>query len=224
MLFTAAIASTLFASQISAGFVDGATSGLIRRDNREELYRRYVETIVEPVGKRAAVLTTNTPMTSSGKLDVGAWNTMAEAACTKSLDALKGVASNPAGLAVCYNVPQLNEATGVFQADMRLYNISKATGDFQTIPPQQVFVGLSFTGATVQAVNSSQLAMKRSPSSSSDLVSLISWPRGEEGPLEKRSTAPFQVQSYAFVGQVSPGLMLNVNNQSVVPPSSCNDY
>jgi len=111
------------------------------------------------------------------------------------------VASNPSGLAVCYNVPSINNTNGVFEADLRLYNISPPTGDFADIAADQVMVGLSFAGATVQPVNASTL--KRS---TTGIVSLISWPR-DESAIRKRVTNPTLVQDYAFVGQIDQSLL-----------------
>jgi len=131
--------------------------------------------------------------------NVTAWDQQTAAACTSTLEALNGVASNPAGMAVCYNLPYLDNTTGVFEADLRLYMIAPPTGAFATISSANVQVGLAYNGATVSPVNASSL--KRS--ATDNAVSLISWRRG----IQKRVETPTLVQAYAFVGQINPTLL-----------------
>lgn len=157
----------------------------------EENMRRYVDRIVEPMERRQQV----GPSTG---INVTEWDEQTQAACTQSLEALNGVASNPSGMAVCYNLPYLDNSTGVFEADLRLFMIAAPTGTFTNIASSNVQVGLVYNGATVSAVNGSSL--KRRTDSG---TSLISWPRG----MDKRAMAPTMVQSYAFVGQVNKDLL-----------------
>lgn len=169
--------SLLLAGQVSAGAIK--TEGLVRRDDSmEQNMRRYVEALVEPVEKRQTMNTTD-------------WNVETEAACTSALAEMNGTTSDPSGMAICYNIPTLDSQTGVFQADLRLYQIAPPTGDFAGISSDQVMVGLNYAGATVSPVNSSTFVKARSEES------LISWPR------EKRASTPTQAQAYAFVGQIN---------------------
>jgi hypothetical protein len=138
--------------------------------------RRYVDALVEPIERRQTA-------TGTGAVNVTAWDAQTAAACTAQLEALNGVASNPSGLAVCYNLPFLDNTTGVFEADLRLYQIAPPTGGFANIASSNVQVGLAY-----------------------DATSLISWPRDEEG-VQRRATAPTLVQSYAFVGQINKDLI-----------------
>lgn len=188
------VTSLLLVSQVSASII-GNGGNLVRKvDSVEEAMKRYVNSIIEPVQRRQATNITTTSMTG---MNITAWNEQTSAACTASLESLNGVASNPSGLAVCYNLPSLDNTTGVFEADLRLFSIAAPTGDFANIPSQNVQVGLSYNGATVAPVNASSLKRR------SEAVSLISWPRG----LDKRATAPTLLQQYSFVGQINPSLL-----------------
>jgi hypothetical protein len=190
MMWFSTIATSLLLGQVSAGVLGDGTL-LVRRDRTEQKMRRYVDSIVEPIQRRASSTTNATE-----------WNTQTMAACTTALSILNGNASNPSGMAACYNLPYLDNTTGVFQADLRLYSVSAPSGSFANIPSQDVMVGLSYVGATVSAVNASTL-MRRG-----DLVSLISWPRSVDGGLKKRqSTNLTLTQSYAFVGQINKDLL-----------------
>jgi len=187
--------SLLFVSQVVSAGVLGDVSQLVRReDSMEQKVRRYVDTLVEPIERRQSP-------TGTGAINVTAWDEQTAAACTASLEALNGVANNPSGLAVCYNLPFLDNSTGVFEADLRLYMISAPSGGFANIASSNVQVGLAYDGATVSAVNASSLKRRQ------DETSLISWPRDEEGVQKRAAMTPTLVQSYAFVGQINKDLL-----------------
>ena len=154
--------------------------------------RRYVDSIVEPIERRQS---------STSSTNVTQWDAQTMAACITALEALNGNASNPSGMAVCYNIPYLDNSTGVFQADLRLFTISAPSGAFANIPSQNVMVGLQYSGATVSAVNASSLKRR------GDAVSLISWPRSVDGVEKRQAAVPTMAQSYAFVGQINKNLL-----------------
>lgn len=171
------------------------TAHVIRRgESMEESMRRYVDSIVEPIGKRQA-----TPTLPTTGINATEWDAQTQAACTTSLEAMNGVSNNPSGMAICYNLPYLDNSTGVIEADLRLFMIAAPTGSFANIASSNVQVGLAYNGATVSAVNASSLKRR------SDATSLISWPRAVA--VAKRATVPTLIQSYAFVGQVNQNLM-----------------
>lgn len=187
-------ATTLFLAAQASASVLGDVTNLVRRDDSaEHSMRRYVDSIlVEPVEKRS---------TASG-VNATEWAATTTTACMTSLTALNGVANNPSGMGICYNVAYLDNSTGVFEADMRLYMIAAPTGNFAGIASANVQVGLSYNGATVSPLNAT--ALKRSDESTS--TSLISWPRDEMSSIQKRA-APVLVQGYCFVGQINKNLL-----------------
>ncbi|KAH7625454.1 hypothetical protein B0T09DRAFT_63679 [Sordaria sp. MPI-SDFR-AT-0083] len=93
--------------------------------------------------------------TADGTLNMTAWNAQVNAACISSLRQLT-VASNPSGTCVCYNLPALDNSTGVFEADLRLFRISDARDAFAGIAPEQVSVGVRFVGANVKTTDGSE--------------------------------------------------------------------
>jgi len=187
--------SLLFISQVSAGLLGDATQLVRREDTMEEKMKRYVDSIIEPMERRQTA-------TGDGKINVTAWDIQTAAACTAQLSVLNGTSSNPSGLAVCYNIPFLDNTNGVFEADLRLYMVAAPTGDFANIASSNVQVGLSYSGATVSAVNASTLKRR------SDVTSLISWPRDEKNVQRRAAMTPMLVQSYAFVGQINKNILL----------------
>jgi len=150
--------------------------------------RRYVDRVVEPVEEpleRRQMSTKN----------ITQWDSDTQAACIANLASLNGVASNPSGLAICYNLPMFDNTTGVFEADLRIYKIAEPTGAFANIPSNSIQVGLSYIGATVSAVDKASLRRRDEP------TSLISWPKRQAGP------APTLAQEYSFVGQINADLL-----------------
>lgn len=197
----AVAASLLFSSQVFAGAIGNDGLRVRKAESLDARAKRLVNTLVEPVAESRTLTKRVTNVTD--------WNLETEAACTSALSLLNGSASNPSGMAVCYNIPSLDSSTGVFEADLRLYMIAPATGDFAQISTQDVSVGLNYAGAAVSPVNATQL--KRSTGES-----LISWPRSENG-VNKRAADPIQAQQYYFVGQINQAqLSAGVSNNSTL--------
>jgi len=123
-------------------------------------------------------------------------------ACLKALNAMKGHASNPSGMAVCYNIMQMDNITGVFVADLRLYEIAAPTGDWATLDMKKVSTSLTYLGADV---SQAQLTTnKRDELQPPDTT--------EEG-IEKRAAAPPQsLQNTTFIGKAHADVLPYLNN------------
>lgn len=130
----------------------------------------------------------NTPVNPDGSIDMAAWDEAATAACRDALRSLP-LASNPSGTCVCYNLPALNNVTGAFEADLRLFQVSEPTGDFQGIPQDQIDVSLTYRGASVTEISREQAERMT-------VVSPGILARQDDGE-ELRL-----LQSYLFIGQV----------------------
>ncbi|KAI9749867.1 MAG: hypothetical protein M1815_002220 [Lichina confinis] len=97
---------------------------------------------------------TTTIATSNGTdVDPQAWDAETEAACDKVVRELNGQAVSQFGVAVCYNLPSFDSATGAFTADLRLYRVAPAQGAWADIDDDDVMIGLSYTGASVSDSN-----------------------------------------------------------------------
>ena len=120
-------------------------------------------------------------------------------ACMKALMAMNGNASNPSGMAVCYNVLMMDNTTGVFQADVRLYKISSPTGDWSTLDMSKVSTSLSYLGASV-----SREKQKRDEQKLFDDTAEA---------IEKRAaTTPQSVQNNSFIGKAHQDVLQYLNN------------
>ncbi|KAK4161520.1 hypothetical protein QBC43DRAFT_337187 [Cladorrhinum sp. PSN259] len=129
----------------------------------------------------------NTPLNPDGTINMEAWNEEANRACRESLRAIQA-ATNPSGACVCYNLPALNNVTGAFRADLRLFQLSQPTGTFSGIPQDKIEVGLTYQGASVSPDSSPRAAAPGSNNGTN----------ANEVPL---------LQSYSFVGQIDDDAM-----------------
>jgi hypothetical protein len=199
MLWQHAIFSALFAAGVEAGIgalvVDGMTRNSPPLDRRmEEIAkahlrsRGYLETRQDVQGTTGPA--SNVVLNQDGTIDMTTWDTMANDACNSALSHLS-VASNPSGTCICYNLPALDNTTGTFEADLRLFQISSPTGDFTGIPPQNIQVGLAYKGASVSPVTTSTASQK--------VVSKVVAPR--QADVASNGTLKL-LQSYLFVGQI----------------------
>ena len=175
----------------------GYIASKVRRDahaltNGHELYHARN---VAPSPSAVAVNIQPSAM-SSPILDTASWNSQTVEACAKAVGAMNGVASNPSGMAACYNVRQLDNSTGVFEADVRLYRVAQPTNGWTT---QSITVGMSYLGAAV--------ALERSGNAKRDST-IVTFP------TEKRGvTLPQTVQNLTFAGKVNDDLMGWLKNQ-----------
>jgi hypothetical protein len=137
------------------------------------------------------------------------WNAQAEAACMNAVMKLKGMSSNPAGLAVCYNVPYLDEQKGVFEAELRMYNVSAPTGDFVGVTPAMMMVTLQYSGATIQK-SDGNLPVKRDTIMLVERQMNMATPTSAVAPSTVMANGilmPSEVAVRKYVGQVNKALM-----------------
>ncbi|KAK4643998.1 hypothetical protein QC761_300840 [Podospora bellae-mahoneyi] len=157
MIWQRALVASLLAMGAQAGIGDMVAEGMMRGSPSVErrlqeiakaniLSRGYME--IRQAPGLSTGIGSNTPVNPDGTVDMERWNEEVNQACRDSLETLN-VASNPSGACICYNLPVLNNVTGTFEADLRLFQISPPTGDFQGIPQEQINVALSYNGASV---------------------------------------------------------------------------
>lgn len=169
--------TALLAAGAQAGVADMVAEGILAGRSSLSLESRmddYASTVI--VSRQTASVSVN----STGTVNMTAWDAQADAACQATLAKLDQ-STNPSGTCTCYNLPALNTATGAFEADLRLYQISAARDTFAGISPDQVQVSLSYNGASVSPVTQTTAAQKLSARVNSNVRLL---------------------QTYLFVGQI----------------------
>ena len=138
------------------------------------------------------------PANSAQPKNANTWNSQTDAACVKSLIAMNGKASNPSGMAVCYNVQSLNTTTGAFQADLRLYRVAPPEGSWAALKTQDINVGLSYDGASVAPSN----AKKAKRAEEVFAWALAKGSRLDKFRLRRAATPPTKLQDMSFIGKV----------------------
>ncbi|KAI4220095.1 MAG: hypothetical protein L6R36_007867 [Xanthoria steineri] len=135
------------------------------------------------------------------------WKRETAAACMMSLAALNGQASNPTGLAACYNIQSFNSSTGVFEADLQLYRIAAATGNWASLMTQAVNVGMSYSDATIAPSNANRKREEEPPSTTKAGSDNVGSPK-----FRRVAAAPAMVQEMSFVGKLNGNVMGQVND------------
>lgn len=130
-----------------------------------------------------------TVLNGTGNMNMTAWDIEVNAACQAALAKLVQ-ATNPSGTCTCYNLPVLNNATGAFEADLRLYQISAARDDFAGISQNQIQVSLSYNGASVSPVTTTTAAAKI---------------------VARQNSNPQLLQTYMFIGQIDQDKLTATN-------------
>ncbi|KAK4221563.1 hypothetical protein QBC38DRAFT_122064 [Podospora fimiseda] len=193
MFWQKTLVTSLLAMGAHAGITEMFLEGL-QRDN-PAVERRLQEIAKASIMARGYIEVrqttgqgSNTPLNPDGTINMDAWNEEANKACREALAALPA-ATNPSGACVCYNLPALNNVTGTFRADLRLFQVSQPSGDFSGIPQDRIEVGLTYQGASVSPDSSGPRAA--APGSNNGT-------NANELPL---------LQSYSFVGQIDEDAM-----------------
>ena len=166
----------------------------VQLSHEEEGYlQRRVDSAAPGAPSSSAAPTDNASKTPAMiVVQASAANSTTDAACLSKLTALNGKASNPSGLAACYNIPEYENSTGAFSADLSMWKIAEPTGDWEAVKQDSVMVALNYPGATV----ASQRTLNK---------------RG----LEVRAAtpaAPTKVTELTFVGMVSNGTLSKLQN------------
>ncbi|KAF2849485.1 hypothetical protein T440DRAFT_127878 [Plenodomus tracheiphilus IPT5] len=216
MLFTGVIVSSLLAVSHAAAFKGTQANGLLRpSEDVEEVLRRDAEMMAtltrrqDANGADTAPLASLTPGSGdASQINLAEWEEQTRKACMDSLSNLNGQASNPSGIAVCYNLPFLDNKTGVFQAELRMYNVSAPINPWLGVTAADVSMTLSYLGATVQ--NMAGNFTKRD----------LSWPPIKEGELVERQNinTMTELKVLMYVGRVNMNLMGSAMTQEALQP------
>jgi hypothetical protein len=121
--------------------------------------------------------------------DEQAFNASATQGCLGALSSLTRVV-NPSGLAACFNIPFLDNATGVFEADIRLYQVTPPKNEFSKITPTDYMLQVQIPQASLSDPR---------PFTSNHL-----------GDTAQGGSGMKMLQEFQHVGQIHSGLMVSM--------------
>ncbi|RGP80129.1 hypothetical protein FLONG3_1663 [Fusarium longipes] len=194
-------ATALFALSASAQSLQSSLDSLLHRTVDDVLNRPYAALLTTaPLSERDGQNSTAEqapagaiPLNTDGSMNMTAWNMNTNSACRTALGGLHK-STNPSGTCVCYNLPSLNMKTGVFEADVRLYQVSQPRGSFAAVAPENINVAIKFNGASAMAVRPTDV-------NGTGLV-------GDKPSMTKRADGDMTLlQSYMLVGQINADKM-----------------
>ncbi|KAF1976496.1 hypothetical protein BU23DRAFT_578445 [Bimuria novae-zelandiae CBS 107.79] len=221
MLFHNALLGGLMLAGYASAKTPTVNALFQRSEDIEDVLRRDADMMAtltrrqDANGVGSAPKISTTPASGdAAKADLAKWEEQTKAACGTALTALNGQASNPSGIAVCYNLPFLDNQTGIFQAELRMYNISAPIDPWVGISAADVNMALSYLGATVQNMNGT--FAKRD-------ITDFSYPpireRDVEGTLvERQAAAPAELKVLMYVGKINSNLMGSAMTQATLQP------
>jgi hypothetical protein len=219
LLLTARITAQVISVESIPADIQTDIADRSRSENIEDILRSYIDSLDDNTNNLYRRQSTSAPTNSDNPTtNSSTWDSITLSACTAALEMLRGLASSPSGMAFCYNLPSLDNSTGVFQADLRLFTISSPTGDFANVLPKDVAVGVQYVGATVQAISPTELKTRGLEGRKFPLASPPAKRKGKRdaGRSQRRrrkNAAPVLAQSYAFVGQINRNaLTANLNS------------
>ncbi|KAH8723669.1 hypothetical protein GQ44DRAFT_740895 [Phaeosphaeriaceae sp. PMI808] len=224
MLFKTALIGGLLAAGHATAIKLRQVNALLQSSNDMEDALRKEADLVATLTRRqnanppdTAPLASLTPASGdASRIDYAKWEAETKKACMDSLGSLNGKASNPSGIAVCYNVPFLDNSTGVFQAELRMYNVSAPVDPWVGVTAADVSMTLSYLGATVQNMQGN--FTKRDTRN-------LSWPpvrtrEIKDGLLVERQNVNTmtEMKVLMYVGRINNNLMGNAMNVQSLRP------
>ncbi|MCJ1309538.1 hypothetical protein MMC25_003198 [Agyrium rufum] len=212
-------------SALSAGAIFSHNSYLARKTrrkspvhlNHENYYQKRQQiasgaptSSVSTAATPAVVATATSSIPALSTVPASSSNTTLNTACQMALSQMAdmmnaSLTSNPSGLAACYNIPVYDNMTGEFQADLQMYRIAAATGEWTSIQQNSVNISLDYPGASIAMENLASL-----PTTSATTTTTSSG--NDSSVLATRANMPVMVAELAFVGKVDNSSLGELTN------------
>ena len=152
------------------------------------------------------LLQSTTALTKESGADA-TWDNQTDVACVAALGTLNGVASNPSGLAACYNIRSYDNLTGMFQADLRLFQISAPAENWTHLEPSSETLDVEYAAAEI--IKSKNMEKRDSYL----VVHPAEMVKSES--LDKRSVPiqPKMLQGMSFLGMIKGDFLIETINE-----------
>jgi hypothetical protein len=129
--------------------------------------------------------------------DPATWNNEAGQKCAEAVARLGGHASNPSGMAACYNIPYLDDTRGTFEAEVRIFNVSSATGNFVGVTLGTMMLNLMYANASLTSGTS--FPVKRQVAASASGSAASATPAAQAG-----MWVATQIMVQKYLAQINP--------------------
>lgn len=80
------------------------------------------------------------------------WNNQTDAACGNALSFLNGIASNPSGIAACYNIHTFDKTSGIFHSDLRFFRIAAPALNWTRLIVSSEALDVSYMRASIASL------------------------------------------------------------------------
>lgn len=182
---------------------------------RATLTRRQDSNAADPAPQVSTIPASGDAATA----DLAKWDAATRAACDTAITGLNGQVSNPTGLAVCYNLPFLDNSTGVFLAELRMYNVSAPSDPWVGIRMEDINLSLFYLGAMAKNITWPPV---QSPSPAPNQKRKNEEVRNVL--VERQNAAPSpagtppMLKVHMFVGQINSNLMGTAMTKEALQP------
>ena len=120
--------------------------------------------------------------------------------CTSALSLLAGKPESASGMSLCYNILSINNSTGVFKSDLRLFKVAEPRDGWRNISMKSVVPSVNWKGS-----GASLMGGQWSSSIQNQSASVGVNVEKRDRKLRKRAEqeGPTLMESYAFIGQIN---------------------
>lgn len=134
--------------------------------------------------------------------------------CATALSLLAGAPESASGMSLCYNILSLNNSTGVFKSDLRLFKVSEPRDSWRNTTLKNVVPKVDWrgSGASLMGGQGSSSIQNTSATGGASIAR-----RKEDGKVRRRADVkgPVLMESYAFIGQINPEFLNRTMNLQV---------
>lgn len=134
--------------------------------------------------------TSNTSKTN-GLDSTPEFNNAASAACLSALSNMPGEPESASGVSLCYNVPFLDNSTGVFRASLKLYKVAEPRGRWANITLSDIVPSVAWSSAS----------MIQNPRRQNDS------PSDGDSSTDAPKSGPELVESLEWIGRIDADVM-----------------
>ncbi|KAJ9276667.1 hypothetical protein DTO021D3_6427 [Paecilomyces variotii] len=148
------LAKNLLADQLFRRGLDiGVGDAALEIAERELFQEKRAALPEDDSGVNVVSRADNAGAAAASNFNETAFNATAVKACDSALSAMKS-AVNPSGIVACYNIPFYDNTTGVFQTDLRLYQMNQPVDEFAGTKPTQYSMQITIPEATLSSPKS----------------------------------------------------------------------